>query len=183
MMMVRVAVGNAAAVEHHAVIQQRSIAFFDSIKSSQEMVGEAHMVLIDFAESSSACLLSHHAGKCCGGLRARKDYGSCDYFGVGVHETTNTRRVRLKSQNHHVHQQFDVFAVLLWNTDRSGESSMPSSICSSCLSNAIVFQCHEPHKVFVQFSAVVGSQFFADRFGLAANKVENAFAPLFSFGQ
>ena len=83
------------------------------------MIGKAHVVLIDFADHA---LLIGRTAVVRNVVMAVWD-GEVSIAaitpGVGVHEAADSRRVRLKSQHHHVHQEFYVLAIFLRDTDRA----------------------------------------------------------------
>jgi hypothetical protein len=45
-----VSIGDPASVEDHAVVQQSAVAFGNTVESSQEMVRQTHVILVDLTD-------------------------------------------------------------------------------------------------------------------------------------
>ena len=118
---VPVAVANGAAVNNHAVVEQRSFAFLDGFHFAQETRELLHVKMIYLRDFFLFRLVVLMVGKGVVAFRHANGRIRAIVAVVRRDEGDDTSRVALESQRHHVIHQLQVFFVLLGNTSGTRE--------------------------------------------------------------
>ena len=114
-MVVPVAVPQPAAVQDHAVVEERPVPFGDGLELLQEVGQLRHMEEVDLADLLQFLRVAAVVREVVVPFRNVDLPVAAVAAGVGKHQRCHARRVRLESQHEHVAHQPQVFGVILRN--------------------------------------------------------------------
>ncbi len=171
-----VAIANAAAVNDHGVIEQGAIAIGRGFHLLQESSELLHVVLINGGH------FIHQRGVIPMMRQAMVAFGHADLAiravaaFAGQHESGNTRDVRLQRDGHEVEHELRVLGEFERNAFRLRHVRHDDIIVLSLLFADLHLTLHFAHggEIFVELAAIGWSQVTLQAFRIVGDKIENA---------